>query len=409
MKQLSSSQTKATGTALTFILLCLYYILATAYIPLCLFIRLPEYFSLLSAVGICILACAALARAAGSFRAVVGFALTVGIFAFLGTAVQLVAPIAAFIAAVAVYSKIINMPQSLPAALTMALLPAVSVITVYLASRQGLGVALAILPVPVACTLTWCTRKKLSRVPAICRLSCCISLCVLAIALCIVYMLAGEISISAIRSLIDSARTALVAMLDGALMQMELLLGESLSALGGIDLSSFTKTLAASVFNLLPAIVITVANILAYLVHSLALSVEYGRVLPETLAKDSPERREIAEQMSFDMSLVSAIVYIASLVLAFLFVTEKTALYGTAAENLLLILAPGLVLTAISGVRALSMQKGPSCLGTLVYIGLIFMVASLSPIVIMAVALGGAVLIIMAHIAKHRHDSQSKG
>ena len=109
--------------------------------------------------------------------------------------------------------------------------------------------------------------------------------------------------------------------------------------------------------------------------------------------------------LSFEMSLTSSIVYIASLVFSLLLVSESLALWGTAAENIALVLAPGLILTALAGIRALSMRKGPSCLGTLLYLGVIFMLASLSGIVIMLVALVGAVLNIVAHIAKRKSQS----
>ena len=88
-------------------------------------------------------------------------------------------------------------------------------------------------------------------------------------------------------------------------------------------------------------------------------------------------------------------------------VSDNLALYGTAAENLMLILAPGLVLTALAGVKALTSRKGPSCLGALAYMLLIFLVASLSPYIIFTVALGGAILIILAHINKRKASSNN--
>ena len=70
----------------------------------------------------------------------------------------------------------------------------------------------------------------------------------------------------------------------------------------------------------------------------------------------------------------------------------------------MLILIPGLILTALAGIRMLTMRKGPSCLGTLVYMGSIFLIASLSPAVIIAASVLGAILIIITNIAKAKAE-----
>ena len=163
----------------------------------------------------------------------------------------------------------------------------------------------------------------------------------------------------------------------------------------GLDVTNIASVAVSSAFNLLPAIIIVICNVCAYVLHSLFMSV---------LFVTDEQRKESVDMLNFDMSIYSAIIYIAALVLSFVLGNGKAAMYGAVAQNLVLVLAPGLILVALAGMRALTARKA-SCLGSLLYFGIIFLLASLSPIAITVTALAGAILIIAANVAKSKKSN----
>ncbi len=345
-----------------------------------------EWLSLAAAIALCVLGGAALSRMAGSFKPIAGFAIVVAIFVFLGGAVLPMALLVAFASASCIYAGLLLERKSW----IRWILPAIPLVIAGVLTRSPSGALFALATVPCSAMLALSINKKYDRVGAICRISAGICGFAAAIFAVGVYSFAGELSLSAARDLIDSAKTGLTLMLDGAMTEMSEMLGGELA---GLDVTNVTELAVSAVFNLLPAIVITLANIAAYVIHSLFMSVYFTT---------DEQRKQALPMMAFEMSLTSAVVYIAALILSLVLVSDGAALYGTAAENVMLVLAPGLILTALAGIRVLTLRKGPSCLGTLLYLGVIFMLASLSPYVIMAVALVGAVLTVVAHIVKSK-------
>jgi hypothetical protein len=145
-------------------------------------------------------------------------------------------------------------------------------------------------------------------------------------------------------------------------------------------------------FNTLPAVIIIFANIVSYVIHSMMMSVEYVSL---------EDKKDAMSMMTFEMSIISAIVFILSLVLTFV-LTEDV--YRAVAENVMLILMPGLILTALGGLRALSSRKGPSCLGAILYVVAIFMIATFNAVVLITASAVGAVLIIISNIVQSKSD-----
>ena len=370
----------------TFILLCLCYVLACVYIPFAFFVDMGDWLSLAAALAVCAISGVALTRMAGGFKPIGGFAIVIGIFVFLGGAVLPVALFVAFVSATCIYAGLI-----LTGKLRIVwILPTISIIIIFFTTRSLAGVMLSLATLPCSALLAVSIKRKLPRVSAICRISAGICIfAVVAFALA-VYDLTGELNPSAVSALIDSAKTQATLMLDSAIAETSELLGGELI---GSDVTNIIDLAVSSVFNLLPAIVITVANILSYVIHSLFMTVHFTT---------EEQKKQSLHMLTFDMSLTSGVVYIAALVLSLALVTDDLAMYGTAAKNVMLVLAPGLVLTALAGIRALTLRKGPSCLGTILYIGVIFMLASLSLYVIAIVALAGAVLTIVAHVAANK-------
>ena len=160
------------------------------------------------------------------------------------------------------------------------------------------------------------------------------------------------------------------------------------------DMRTVIDAAVGTMFNLLPGLLITLCNVVAYVIHSKYLTVCY----PDP----KKSRDELAPMLEFDISLTSAIVYIVAVIATFVLVTGGSALYGAVAENIVIVLAPGLILVALGGIRELIAKKGPSCLGTLIYFGVIFLLATLSIYAIIGVALAGAVLIILAYVSDYK-------
>ncbi len=384
----NKSENRQSAVTNLFLVLC--FVMCSLYIPISIFITLGEWLTLALALLVGVLGIIALARAAGSFRAVAGFALTVGVLAFLGDAFLPLALFVAFISSGVLYAAVCERIEKW-LAVPLPLLPSIGMLFI---SRDIFCALLSLAAVPIGIALLCCTKKKLGRASAVCRISIGICVWALLLAAIAVYRFAGSVSVSAVKELIEIARLQTELMLRTMLSDMQSMLD---MGLGGFDSDSAVAAIVASVFNLLPAIIITAANIISYLLHSLWLSVKYGSV---------KNKSEALPQLALDMSPISAIVYILSLVLSLVLVGNSTALFGAAAENMLVILCPGLVLTALAGIRVLSAAKGPSCLGTLLYIGLICALASLSPIVILITALVGAVLILVNAFAR-RKDSNN--
>ena len=114
--------------------------------------------------------------------------------------------------------------------------------------------------------------------------------------------------------------------------------------------------------------------------------------------------KEALPMLVFDMSIHSAFLFLLALVLSFALASEKTAMYGAVAENLMVILLPGYVITALAALRAFVTKRSPSCLGTLLYFFVIFMIASLSYPVIITTAVVGAIVKIFFFFRKNKKN-----
>ncbi len=371
----------------TVLLVCIGYVLACAYVPLFVYVDLGTWFTLVSALGMCVLCAAVMSRIAGSAKPVMSYILAVAVFSLFCGMLLPMALISAVVSGTCMYTYLLREKRSA----SIWGLPVAALVIVTLVTGRMMSALLSLATLPASIILSYSVKNKLSRISAVCRISAGICLSAVLIAAVGIYRYAGELSVRVVLELIDSARAALIAIMDETLTDVGAVLRMDLGVLG---IENFAETAVSALFNLLPAMIITVSNICAYVIHSLYLSANF--------LADRNKSKDALPMFAFDMSLASAIIYVASLVLSLVLTAPSLAIYGTAAQNLLLILAPGLILTALAGIRMLTVRKGPSCFGTLAYMLLVFMLLSFSPIVIMATALGGAILIIVSHIAMAR-------
>ena len=198
----------------------------------------------------------------------------------------------------------------------------------------------------------------------------------------------GSITMTTLRAFVDETKSQSIVM-------MNTLIDEMAGAVGGlpVDITGYVDVAVQTVFNLIPAIIIIIGNVGAYVMHSMLLSICFT---------DEKTKKDALPMLAFEMSLVSAIVFLISIILAFALTSADTAFYGAVAENVMIILCPGLVLTTLGALRILTSRKGPSCLGTLLYFGVIFMLCSFSLPVIIICSIIGAILIILANISRSR-------
>ncbi len=369
------------------LLLGLYYVLACVYIPLCAFLDLNVTIVSLISLAVCVLGVAVMARAAGTFKAVLGYAIILGIFIFLGGNLLAVGMFSAFATAVCVFTHLqLNFPSPFIWGL-----PAIALIVALLVTRSLAAAVVSLATLPAAIALAGAIKEKAGKVGAICRISFGICISVTAVFICAVYTEYGGVSFELCRQAIDRAREISIELVKLTAEQMESMTGTSFMAFEDENIAYAVSV----IFNVLPAIVIIVANVVSYIIHSMFLSIRFSSL---------EDKKQALPMLSFQMSLASAIVFLLSLVITFVSSLEGTVVWGVVAQNVMLILIPGLILTALAGIRMLTSRKGPSCLGTLVYMGTIFLIATLSPAVIIAASVLGAILIIITNIAKAKAE-----
>ncbi len=377
------------GAAATFILLSAFYVFSCVYLPTSTLANLGVWLSAVLALGVCVAAVLAIIRMSGSVHPILGYIIIVGAFLLLGGAFLPLSLLVSFVSGTVVYSYLLSEKRSA----AVFGLPLVAALLAMLITRSPMGIALSLCSLPASVMLFFAIKNKVSRVGAVCRISFGIVLSVLAFLGLYIYITLGELSAETIKSLINFAKEQLTLLLSDMLAEIGELVGELFVSL---ETESLISLMVSTVFNLLPAMIITLANIAAYIIHSLYISSQYSA------SRES--RKEALPMLTFDMSIFSAVIYIISAVLSFTLTAGSAAIYGTVAQNLLLILVPGLVLTALAYIRSFSISRGPSCLGTLLYFGVIFLVVGLNPIVLAFVASVGAVFIIVSHIARYRKE-----
>lgn len=376
---------------LDILLICFSYTLACVYIPLTVAFITNPMAQVAVAAGICIVSALVLARFARTFKAIIGYSVILAMLIFLSGSVLLSSCLAALTLAATAFAILLLRCRSI----LVYLLPALPLLAVATVTREVAPSLISVAAVPAGIFLAVSIKQKLSRVSAICRIS--IGLCVMAAAIfaATVYSACGSFTPDAVKEFIAVFRAEFTEICLLTVNELSSMLEQNISEDYILEL---LNSLIDTVFNLLPGIVITLANIVSYVLHATFITVYFA---------DEKDRASVAPLLSFDMSLASAIVYILAVITALFFTSGKAELAGAVAENVVLILAPGLVITALTVIRALMTKKGPSCLGTLGYFALILMLASFSPVAIVCVALAGAVLLICSHIAAHKANKNN--
>ena len=114
------------------------------------------------------------------------------------------------------------------------------------------------------------------------------------------------------------------------------------------------------------------------------------------------DKTKISKMIIFEMSLISAIVFIISFVTMMILSFSGISVWSVTAENIAIILMPGLLFSAFAAFRGFLLLKNNSCLGALLYLISIMMIFYIPTVMIPLGSFAGAVLIILNNISKYR-------
>ncbi len=252
--------------------------------------------------------------------------------------------------------------------------------------------ALSLIVLPPALILLLCLRAKTARIPAICR----ISVTLLAVATPVIFLALhhqlGAFSLTAFRGFLEEIRLGAATTLAESVASTGIPLGVN------ADAASYADALVTSLFNVLPALIVILAMLVAFCIHSAALRCLIGQ---------GENQQSLKKMISFDMSLTSALLYFAAMLLSVILVEEQTALFGAVAQNLYLILAPGMLMTAWITMNALLFAKEPSCFSTLLYLGVMLLAFNLPFIMLPLAAAFGAGVVILGRLRLRLNKNKS--
>ena len=257
-----------------------------------------------------------------------------------------------------------------------------------LITKQPLIALLALLWLPASLLLLYAFKKRLARVSAVCHISTGICLAIFSVVALSIYSLYGSLSVESVRAFVEGIRVYVVS-------EMQAIFADVVAELA-IDVSGYIEMAVTMVLYVTPALIITIANVCAYIMHTSLLCVCYPK---------EEDQKEVLPLLSLDMSLASGVVYLLSaiaLIVSVLLAEESALIIAAVCGNLVIILCPGLILTTLAAIKALNSKDNRSCFGTMLYFGVLFMICSLSIPVIFICATVGAIIIILSHVARAR-------
>lgn len=367
------------------------HLLLSLYLPAALFLDVNELVLQAVSVAASVFAAFAFARLSRRGKGVISYVLIlVACFMFLGTIICGLA--ASFVGSAYILSYMLVSFKSKRDKL-LAFVPAILsyiISAVLLANPAYAAVSLAY--IPASALLSYAFSKKLGRISSICHTSVGIVL-TLVLAAAAVYSASYGTDLSMISSAFDSAKASLHELISETFYAIYNEIGYELSSFDSAELASVIVNTA---FNLLPAIIIVISNVIAFILQSMLASC--------FINNDTP-KEEIRNMVAFDMSIVSAIVFLVAFLVAAIFSNEISVLSVTA-ENIAIILMPGLIFTAVIALQGIIFGKNASCFGIIVYFAAILMFFYIPSIMFTVSALAGSVIVILNNVAKSKANKK---
>lgn len=266
------------------------------------------------------------------------------------------------------------------------LIPIVAYAAALALTRDPFSSASALVPFPPMVVLALGTRNSaekedgLTRVGVICATSLALGLSLIAAGALTFYHELGTISPEAVAKEMDIIRNAIIEEITSAEIP-EGFDPEMLAELEKMLTYANAENTVNSVFNLLPALFVAVVNILA----ACAQTFQHA-----TLRTFGMEASLTDRVRAFRMSLISCIVFLGAYLITFLENSVVSTLTGTVAQNIYIILLPGLALAGMLRIMNALARKGPRGLGCLFYLVLLIPCMLLfAPVVLAAVEVIG--------------------
>ncbi|MBE6546361.1 MAG: DUF2232 domain-containing protein [Ruminococcaceae bacterium] len=369
-------------SAADLLLLCLFYIAGSVFLPVLPLLPMSELVRFVCAGTVLLLSIAAQTRMLGSFSAALGHTLTLLVVAFLFDSPLLAALLGALITSVSALAKLFLCKP----AFWLFLLPLAAYGLSFGILHSPFSAALCLISFPCGWVTAYLLQKEQARVSSICRIALILG-GVIAISLAVgILRLYGNLNLSILKELIEEVRLGAIGALSASLEQI----GETVSH--NIDSVSYAEQTVNTVINYLPALPVVLCCLFGWILHTAVMRVALAVGLPPQKA---------ARMMSFDMSWLSAIVYFLALFLSWMLASEKTALYGTVAGNLCLCLVPGMLVTAWIAIQTLLLTRAPSCLSVILYLLILLLTVTIPTLMLPLIAAFGATVILVGSIRRY--------
>lgn len=363
-------------------------LLLSAFLPIALFYNMQEL--LLEGISLITIGASVLAlyKIVGTKRPFIPTTITAAIaFFFIGASAT--ALVLSFMVSICLIAHVLLFADN-TASKVMCLISPVAAYFISVVLIDGFATsAVAFVPLAVALALYYAVSNNLHKVSAICHMSAAMLIFICGI-VAIRYVALHGTDLALAKESIETFRETLTDLTAKMLMAVA---GE-LSEVAEISMTDATELATVSVnamFNLLPAIIVIIANVAAFFTHSMMVSTLFSEKAPSPTLKN---------MMLFDMSLISAIVFLITSILGLIFIKADVSAWLVTAENVSMILMPGMILTAIMMLRGITAtQKG--CASSIIYFGIIFSMLYVTTVMLPIVSLVGAVTVILNNIAKH--------
>jgi hypothetical protein len=359
----------------------LIYAILLAYIPLCIFVDIGELaFEAYSIAAVALFAFA-LYKLTSSKRTLISFAIPAGILFLLGGSFVVFAVIVSLMSSVALLACLIYKASSFAARA----FPIIITVAVYLLLSVIVGNFVApvvcFAALPAALTLSVCLYRKTPRVSTVCCMSVAFLLpSVIVFSVWFFAFMGG--TLSELEIIIENIRDAAAKAYAQGMISFKM-------AEDTPDTYAFAKDSMILLFNLLPALLITVSNITAYLLQSFTASM---------IAHGESDKETIVSLYMFKMSTGSAVVFFIFLILYAVFEDEARPDLAMAALNVVVILIPGLINTTLVTIKRLTYSKIASCFGVIIYVAAIMLLINIPEYSVMIAAIVGAAILILSAV-----------
>ncbi len=248
------------------------------------------------------------------------------------------------------------------------IIPIVAYAATLVVSGDPVGSATVLVPFPPMIVLAWGTRNSaekqdgLTRVGVICATSLAMGLSVGIMALVGVYRHLGTLDPAVLMDALEAFRTALIDEIASTEIPTEGLNEEAIEEIKSMLSYANVTNAVNSVFNLLPAVAIVVINLTSTAVQL----IQHG-----TLRAFGFEDSITDRVRAFRMSLISCVVFLVAYLIAFLEAfmegSAVSSLTGTVAQNIYIILLPGLAFAGMLRLIRRLARKGPQGMGCLFF------------------------------------------